>query len=197
MLNKTGFLLGIIIFSIFLFHSCSKENITEPENETDFFPISSKIVRTYSSNIFSDDENNFMDFEMKIDSAEFPNGKFLAFMGKFPEDTVWNRMLGLKDSGNVVYLLGDNPPEVEIPIFKHKYDDNEIIKDKIDVLGKQYDAIKIILTPENNIELKLWLVDGIGLVKEESEQGASIFFDEHWGKDFHHILEIVDVKELK
>ncbi len=197
-MNKSKSPLIVLLTGMLFFLSyCSENKIVQPDNNQDYFPLNSNILWKYSSNAISKDENNFLTFEMKIDSSQFRTGKFLALMGKRSIDTVWGRIFAIKDSGNTVYDIGDNPPETPFPLFKHKYDENEAVTEAITILGKQYNAKKVVISFSDSVKLKLWFVDGMGLVKEESQKGASIFSDEHFRQDFNVKTELIDFKELK
>ncbi len=195
-MRKMGFILLLVVFSV-LFNNCSSDEILNPKKEADYFPVNPKIVWTYSSNVLASAEDQSNQFEMKVDSFEFPNGKFLALLGKFPQENEWHYILAVKDSGGIVYSLGDNPPEEPVPLFKHNYNDNEGQFEVINISGKNYNTLKIEIPVNDSVTINWWFADGIGLVKEESFYGASIFTDEHWNEEYHSLTELVDYKVLE
>ena len=183
-------LLPLVVISVFILLSCD-EAVT-PEDVVDYFPTNSNNIIKYSSNAISGSENDFITFEMKIDSFAFSRGTYLALLGKREIDTLWGAIMGLKDSGNVIYGLGDNPPEDLVPMFKHEYKEDEAVTEKITLLGKDYDSKKVVLQLSDSVKLNWWFVNGIGLVKEESSKGASIFNDDNWGDDYNSKTELID-----
>ncbi len=182
------FLFTLTIF-VLLFAGCTDKSV-DPAVSEDYFPVNHDFVYTYKSNVFNDSQDSMSTFQMKIDYYNFKNGKFLAILIKLENMNDWAPLLGIKDSNNVIYSLGDYPPEGLFPLFKHKYDDNEVTGDEVNIGGKTYNAKKLTVTRDGR-EASWWFVDGIGLVKEESVNGISIFSDNHVDRNFVTKTELI------
>lgn len=168
--------------------SCKEESITQTNSNTsdfsnDYFPFTRSYTWTYSTNALSDSGKSVSSFEMRIDTTRFRNGVFWALMGRLSGTTQWGGIFAVKDSGGIVYSIGDNPPEAPFPLFKHQYLSNEGVPETISVSGTTYESVKVNFDFQKGRTLSLWLVKGIGLVKESSNQGVSLFTDDNAGKN--------------
>ncbi len=174
--------LFISISFLLILSSCS-EDVIPPKQTEDYFPINSNYVYKFESNAFSNNQDSMVTFDMKIDEYNFTKGDFLGLQVKLSNMDKFGAILGLKDSGNVIYSLGDSPPEGLFPMFKHKYNDSEVTTENITFEGKTYSAKRIDIT-RDNVTVSWWFVNGIGLVKEESPNGVSLFNDNHYGDNY-------------
>ncbi len=154
---------------------------TELDPANDYFPIVASYQWTFNSNALSDSGKVYSNFDMKIDTATFRNGVFLALKIRPAGNPLWDGIIGLKDSGNVVYTLTDNPPvSTPLPLFKHTYAATEGTKEPVTISGTKYDAIKITVDLGNAKTYSLWFAKGVGLIKDSSNAGASIFSDNNF-----------------
>ncbi|MFA5835042.1 MAG: hypothetical protein WDA22_16310 [Bacteroidota bacterium] len=172
---------------LLLFISCNDDSTTQgngnPSDYTnDYFPFSRSYVWTYSSNALSDSGKSISTFDTRIDTTSFTRGVFYALLGRLSGTTQWGWIFAMKDSGGIVYSLGDNPPETPYPLFKHQYSASEGVRDTLVVLGSKMETVRIDINTGNGT-ISLWLAKGIGLVKESSDKGHSIFNDNNSGKN--------------
>ena len=169
-----------------MFTTCKEDTtIVDPGNNTidlanDYFPIVPSYQWTYNSNTFSDSGKTYSNFDLKIDTATFRNGVFLALKIRVTGNPQWYGILGLKDSGNVIYVLGDNPPEILNPLFKHTYAANEGTRESVTLSGVTYETVKITFDIEKSKSYSMWLAKGVGLIKDSSNSGVSIFNDDNF-----------------
>ncbi len=170
---------------MFIF-GCKKDSTTEPvtalDLANDFFPISRSYIWTYSTNALSDSGRTFRTIEVKVDTFTFSRGNFLAMLGRFPGTTQWGAIFAIKDSGGIVYAIGDHPPETPYPLFKHAYSSTEGTREIILFNGVNYEAVKISLSSNGRV-LSLWFAKGVGLLKEESNHGLSLWSDDNASKN--------------
>lgn len=170
---------------MFIF-GCKKDSTTEPvtppDLANDYFPISRSYVWTYSTNALSDSGRTVKSIEVKIDTFTFSRGNFWAMLGRFTGTTQWGTIFAIKDSGGIVYAIGDSPPETPYPLFKHAYSSTEGTRETISFNGVNYEAVRINLTLNGRV-LSLWFAKGIGLLKEESNQGLSLWTDDNASKN--------------
>jgi hypothetical protein len=171
---------------VFLF-GCKKDSTTEvvspPDLANDYFPISRSYVWTYSTNALSDSGRTYRTIEIKVDTFTFSRGNFWAMLGRYSGTTQWGAIFAIKDSGGTVYGIGDHPPETPYPLFKHSYTSGEGTRETISVGGVTYDAVRVSITPMNGRVLSLWFAKGVGLIKEESNQGLSLWTDDNSSKN--------------
>ncbi len=170
------------ILVLSLFFSTCKENSTTVDtgNNTanDYFPIAPAYQWTYNSNTYSDSGKTYNNFDVKIDTATFRNGVFLALKIRLAGNPQWYGIMGLKDSGNIVYSLTDNPPVADpFPLFRHTYSANEGIRESVTVMGVTYDAVRMTIVIRDNKTYSMWFAKGVGLIKDSSNAGISLFSD--------------------
>ncbi len=183
------FISVIMLLVVFILTSCAEDSVS-PKDQEDYFPINSNFIYTFRTNAITNHPDSFQTFDMKIDEYNFPKGKFLALLFRNNSDSNWIPALGIKDSNNTIYSLGDNPSEGLFPMFKHQYDEGEVTDDEVLINGKKYNAKKLDMFRDNT-QLSWWFVDGIGLVKEESPNGVSLFSDDHYKDDYLIKSELV------
>ena len=153
----------------------------QPEPEGDFFPIDTTSIWTYRTNALGNGIV-YSSIEISIDHHDFPRGRFLALLARNQGTTQWGPICALKDSGGIVYSLGDQPPETPVPLFKHRYATNEIQKQILTFEGRQYEANKLTMLVAGR-QTTIWLGKGIGIMKEESSNGMSLWSDDNAGRD--------------
>jgi len=172
-----------LLLIAFLFTACSDDdNPTTPPNDSpDFFPFNREIVWTYETNLFKNElgpQPAIM--EVKIDTAWSSDQMFDWLAVRVPSySTEWNHILAVLDSAGTIYSLGDNPREGLYPMFKHQYEENEIERETISIKGTSYETVKITVEGEHDASVTWWFADGIGLVREHSLKGLSIFSDDN------------------
>ncbi len=161
----------------------------------DYFPFSTSYEWTYSTNAGSDSGKSYTTFQMKLDTHQFRRGQFMSIKMKLDTGSQWGALYGVKDSAGTVYILGDNPPEIAFPIFKHSYAAGEGTAETISINGTSYATIRVpvLIGPQDT--LFLWLSKGIGLVKEMSNQGKSFFSDNNSAKNVHIESVLTKVKK--
>ncbi|MFZ4622324.1 MAG: hypothetical protein ACOYNS_17310 [Bacteroidota bacterium] len=161
----------------------------------DYFPYSNSYVWTYNTNALSDSGKNYSSFQMKLDTHQFRKGQFMSIKLRIDSVSQWGAMYGIKDSAGTVYILGDNPPEIAFPLFKHSFAPGEGVAETITVNGISYPSVRYPVNLGPGDTLFLWLSKGIGLVKEMSNQGQSIFSDNNSSRKVH--IETVLTKVAK
>lgn len=186
---------------IFLITGCSKKDgPTGPKEDAlisgDYFPTDHSIMWRYSSNAISRGGQSFIEFDMNIGSYTYSGGSFKAMLGKLADSTTWGPIMAIKDSAGVIYSLGDNPPESPYPLFKHQYNESEVTRETITVNGKAYETLKKVLIFDSD-SLSLWFADSIGLVREFSRQGMSLFSDNNMGKQITVKTELIRCEKPK
>ena len=191
-------LLLIAVSSGILIFGCSKDDdnpVTPPITTSgDYFPVKHGYVWKYTTTIFANRGFPEEALELKMDTLTTAAGKHWWMLVRFPDlGTEWTPLLALLDSNNIVYSLGDNGASSPIQICKHAYSASEGIRESITVQGQSYQTIRIDFTDEHNVKLSWWLADGIGLVKEFSSQGASLFLDDYWGSDLEMKTELISL----
>lgn len=168
-----------LFFSIISF-TCSKNSSVQPEElskQTDYFPFSKNYRWLYTSNALSDSGKEVTQFEMKLDTVTYAQGNFWSMLIRLSDSKQWYHIRALKDSGNIVYSLGDFANSDQVPAFKHIYAENETISETLNIAGRQYITVKYKIISDTDT-LSLWFADGVGLVKEYSRQGLSVFNDD-------------------
>lgn len=180
---------------LFLINGCSKDEPTSPKEDPliagDYFPTDNSATWRYSSNALSKDGRSFVEFDMKIGTHTFRRGDFKALLGRLADSTSWEAILSIKDSAGVIYSLGDNPPEGLFPLFKHQYSEIEVTRESITVNGAAYQTLRRSIS-QGQDTLTLWFADGIGLVKEFSRQGISLFNDDFAGSNIATKTELIN-----
>jgi hypothetical protein len=193
---KTGALKILLALSTFLFliPGCSKDEPTGPKEAPlisgDYFPTDQSNTWRYSSNALSKDGKSLVTFYMSIGTYSFRRGDFKAILGRIADSTSYASVLGIKDSAGVIYSLGDNPPEGLFPLFKHQYAENEVTRETITVNGITYQTLRRAMS-QGKDTLTLWFADSIGLVKEFSRQGISLFNDDFTGQNVTITTELI------
>lgn len=185
---------------LFLISGCSKEEPTQPKEDPliagDYFPTDNTIYWRYSSNALSSDGKSFVEFDMKFGTHTFRRGSFNAMLGKLADSTEWSAIFGIKDSAGIVYSMGDNPPEGLFPLFKHQYSESEVTRETITVNGRTYQTVRRSFS-QGQDTLTFWFADSIGLVKEFSRQGISLFNDDFTGSSVTIITELIQCSRPK
>ncbi len=177
---------SFVLLSVFFLIGCNKDSTTESSAAIltgDYFPVSNSRIWTYSSNAMTDSGKSYITFEMTMDTSSYNKGVFLSLLGRFPGETKWNHMFAIKDSGGIVYSIGDNPPETPFPLFKHQYLSTEVVQETIIVNGTSYATVKVIFNVGNGRTSSWWFAKDIGLIKESSTQGVSIISDNNTSKN--------------
>lgn len=199
---KTGALRILFALSAFFFliTGCSKDEPTKPQEDPliagDYFPTNNTYIWKYSSNALSQDGKSFVSFDMKFGTYSFRRGNFNAMLGKLADSTEWLAFLSIKDSAGTIYSLGDNPPEGYFPLFKHQYAENEVTRETITINGTTYQALRRSIS-QGQDTLTLWFADSIGLVREFSRQGISLFNDDFTGRNVTITTELVFCEKPK
>ncbi|MCU7497375.1 MAG: hypothetical protein HF314_14355 [Ignavibacteria bacterium] len=187
----------LLVFStvLFVFSGCSKDEPTKPKEDPviagEYFPIDTTTIWCYSSNALSEGGVNPVAFETKFGTYTYENGRFDALLGRLTGTTDWHPIISIKDSAGIVFSLGDNPPESPFPLFKHQYTESEVTWEDITINGKKYETLKRVMVMEHDT-LTLWFADQIGLVKEFSRQGMSLFSDANIGRKVTITTELTD-----
>jgi hypothetical protein len=153
----------------------------------DHFPFSRNYVWTFRTNVFAVNGLPDTTFELKIDTATYGNGMnrlywwyFIRIPGISPN---WQHFWVMLDSANTIYSWGDFPngsPPFSMG-WRHQYSTSEGTRETITVQGHTYNAIRVDYTGEKNVTISWWFADGIGLIREYSAKGGSIFEDDSWG----------------
>ncbi|MDT8323323.1 MAG: hypothetical protein RRA94_04350 [Bacteroidota bacterium] len=176
-----------LLLVLFLFAGCSDDDTpTDPTGQTpDYFPFDREIVWTYETNVFKDALGpQPATMQMKIDTASRGGQLFDWIALHVPAlDDEWHNILGILDSAGTIYSLGDHPREGVFPMFKHQYADSEIERETITIRGTTYQTVKLTVNGSNNASVTWWFADGIGLVREHSLKGMSIFSDDNPGDE--------------
>jgi len=167
-----------------LFVTCKEDSISSGSDyvpidlANDYFPVVPSYQWTFNGNCFSDSGKTYSNFDYKVDTATFRNGVFKAVKVRLPGGSQWYPIFGIKDSGNIIYSLTDNPPVSNpLPAFKHTYDANEGVRETISLSGVSYDAVKIIIDFGSGKTYSMWFAKGMGLIKDSSSSGFSLFSD--------------------
>ncbi|MCB2206299.1 hypothetical protein KQI65_16265 [bacterium] len=154
--------------------------VTPDPTEKDYFPFNRGAVWTYHTNVYKGTVGPDATVEVKIDTSWSSDQLFDFLMIRMPPQYPdWGRIIGLLDSAGVIYSLGDHPREGEFPLFKHVYDENEITHETITVLGTTYETVKYELSVDGGRKVTWWFADDIGLVREHSMTGISLFSDDN------------------
>ncbi len=169
-------LLTILTASLLAFAACSgDDDPVQPKPEPDYFPFSRAYTWTYRTNVYANMGMPEATVQMNIDTISTKNGVFNWMWLRIPGHFDWEPMIALLDSANVIYSIGDNPPEETFPLFKHKYAASEVTSETITVQGKAYNTLRYDFNFQGIGTVSWWFADGIGLVKEYSEDGLTIF----------------------
>ncbi|HEX2867061.1 MAG TPA: hypothetical protein VHO03_08460 [Ignavibacteriales bacterium] len=192
-------ILFVLSAVLFFFSGCSKDEPTKPKEDPliagDYFPTNNGSIWRYQSNAMSQDGTSLVLFDMKVGSYSFRRGSFKALLGKLADSTQWSAFFGIKDSAGVIYSLGDNPPEGYFPMFKHQYAESEVARETITVSGTTYQTLRRSFSQDQDT-LTLWFADGIGLIKEFSRQGISLFNDDFAGRNVTITTELTDIRNF-
>lgn len=179
----------LLMIFLFIMLGCEKDSnpafdpYVAPPLSEDYFPVTTNYLWTYSTNALSDSGKVRDSIDIKIGAYAFPEGTFQTLLGRFVGTTAWGPVLSLLDSGNTVYTLGDHPPETPYPLFKHVYANDEVQPDSVEVLGARLPAVKLTKEFNPGRPTSFWFVKGIGLVKQSSQFGQSIFTDDNSSKN--------------
>jgi hypothetical protein len=177
MKRTTSFLLAsaAIVLCVMLC-ACSKdEGPAQPVADPDYFPFSRSLTWTYKTNVLAEFGYPETSLDVKIDTLTTQNGVHHWIWVRIPAFPDWAPLFAVLDSGNVVYSIGDHPPEEAFPLFRHRYQAGEAVSETITVQGVTYSTLRYELTIEPEGKVTWWFADGIGLVKEYSEDGITIF----------------------
>lgn len=174
------------------FCSCSDDaTSTTPPTGADYFPFSRAYTWTYSSNVLNDSSGMpLRTIRMRIDTATSRNGLFWWMLVQTDTQSDWWHVMGLLDSAGVIYGLGDHPREGLLPLFRHVYTASEATSEQIQVQGTTYQTKRVTIQVNPTSSVTWWFADGIGLVKEFSTQGVSLFSDNHQGEAFECLTEL-------
>jgi hypothetical protein len=177
MKRTTPFLLAAaaIVLCVMLGACSEDESPAQPKADPDYFPFSRTMTWTYKTNVLAEFGYPETSLDMKIDTLTTQNGLHYWIWVRIPALPDWAPLFAVLDSGNVVYTIGDHPPEEAFPLFRHKYLAGEAVSETISVQGKTYNTLRYELTVDPGGKVTWWFADGIGLVKEYSEDGISIF----------------------
>ncbi len=182
-----------------------------PNRAVDYFPINRDIVWTFTTNIAALRGIPESIFEVKIDTATYQIGEnnhvvFMWYFYRRPSSAKerncdfvswpdpnsssspqrWRHFFVLKDSASALFSWGDYPDLSRQPDalgWKHVYEPSEGTRETINIQGKIYNTVRIDMTTEDGIPISWWFADGIGLVKEYSPKGGSIFTDDYLGSN--------------
>ncbi len=193
-MRKNIFVLSSLLFLL----SCKEDSVTgtlPPDFSNDYFPFTRTYTWTYSTNALSDSGKSVSTFEMRIDTMTFENGVFWALLARRSGAEQWGWIAAIKDSGGIVYTLGDHPPETPYPLFKHSYLPAEGVRETISVSGTIYESVRIDHSIENGGTLSFWFAKGVGLIKESSNQGASLFSDDNSGDNIFIETTLTSVRK--
>ena len=191
-----------VLLSCGLLPGCGDDNPTDAPGTGDYFPFSRNYVWTFRTNIFAGRGVPDTTFEMKIDTATHYNGPksvfcwwyFIRVPAVSPQ---WAHFFTLLDSANTIYTWGDYPSTNTPPTppgslgWKHRYASSEGTRETITIQGKTYDAIRVDAVGEQNVKISWWFADGIGLIREYSDRGGSIFTDDYYGDPVEMKTELV------
>ena len=178
---------SLLLISL-VFFACKKDStvnpiVNDPVLTGDYFPVARSYAWMYTTNALRDSGNAFETFEMKMDTVQFSKGTFWCLLGRLAGGTKWGPIFAIKDSGGVVYSIGDVPPETPYPLFKHQYSSTEAVKESLTVAGKKYEAFKVNYTSPIGRTSTWWFAKDIGLIQETSNQGVSLFSDNNSTKN--------------
>jgi hypothetical protein len=192
-------LLIFILVAAAVISGCSKDSdnnpVTPPDTPAgDYFPMKIGYVWSFTTNIFANRGFPEETLELRLDTLTTAAGKQWWMLARFPDlGTDWAPLTALLDSNNTVYSLGDQGNATPLPLFNHAYLPSEGSREQITVQGQPYQTIRIDYTDANSVTVSWWLADGIGLVKEHSSQGASLFLDDNWGSDIDMNTELLSL----
>ncbi|MBN1446719.1 MAG: hypothetical protein JXA28_02210 [Bacteroidetes bacterium] len=175
------FAFSVLLLPLFM-SSCSddEDNPVPPSNTVDYFPFAKGYVWTYETNVFKDWIGPSVMMDLKIDTATNSRGHFTWMLLRIPDKSPdWTATIGVFDSAGTIYSIGDHPIEGYYPLFKHEYEENEIERETITVKGRTYETVKIAVQVESIGSVTWWFADGVGLVREHSMQGLSLFSDDN------------------
>ncbi|MBL0177076.1 MAG: hypothetical protein IPP94_17790 [Ignavibacteria bacterium] len=191
-----------IVGSLSILPGCSEDSSSAPPATVDYFPFSRNYVWNFRTNIFATKGVADTTFQLKIDTATHRNGPVSGlywwyFARLSAPSQRWDHFLVLLDSANTIYSWGDfpstsNPPTPPFSFgWKHQYGASEGTRETITVQGKSYSAVRVDFTGEQDVHISWWFADGIGLIREYSAKGGSIFTDDNWGDDVVMSTELV------
>ena len=187
-----AFLVSFFLISSLFTAGCSKDEVNNPVEEKtipgEFFPVSNNYQWTYTTNAITPGQN--IQFDMKIDTFTNSHGSYLTLLGRLENTDSWGIIFAIKDSGNFIYHIGDNPPETPNLLCKHQYNENEVTRETVVIGSNTYQALKYNLLFDNDT-LSLWFADGIGLIREYSNKGYSLFNDSNAGQNIKIKTELV------
>ena len=132
---------------------------------------------------------------MRIDTATTNNGLYWWLFVRPEANPSWSHIVALLDSAGVIYSLGDHPREGLFPMFRHDYTAGEATPGRIVVQGTTYQTKRVTVQLDATSSVTWWFADGIGLVKEYSAQGVSIFSDDHHGQTFECVTELTNFEK--
>jgi hypothetical protein len=185
---------------VMLFQRCGGDDPVTPSKIVDYFPMNRNLVWTFTTNIMAPRGVPELIFEMKADTATYYNGPFNLgchwwYFSRVPSQSPeWRHFWVLKDSANTIYTWGDYPSQSSPPItlgWKPVYEESEGTREMITIQGNTYRTVRIDVTTDEGVPISWWFADGIGLVKEYSPKGGSIFTDDYFGDDVIMNTELV------
>jgi hypothetical protein len=171
-------LLALPILAALSLAACSDDDPVQPQRDPDYFPFVRNAVWTYRTNVFTDLVGPDAILQVKIDTVATPYGVHDYLKLRLPDfSDQWANALAMLDSAGVIYGIGEIPYEDHFPLFKHRYAESEITRETITVQGKNYQTVKFTLEIENAGSVSWWFADGVGLVREHSLDGLTLFSD--------------------
>ncbi|MBR9974890.1 MAG: hypothetical protein KFF77_04870 [Bacteroidetes bacterium] len=173
------------LVAMLLLVACSEEDSpVNPPKTVDYYPFAKGHVWTYTTNAFTDTFGEVVTIQTKIDTATSDQGLHHWMHISIPDKGVnWLPLFSMLDSAGVVYALGDHPGEQRYPMFKHVYADSVITRETITVHGKTWQTIKVTMDVQGAGTITWWLADGVGVIREHSMDGLSLFTDDMDGEE--------------
>ena len=179
-----AFLLALPFVAALSLSACSDDDPVKPQPQPDYFPYVRNAVWTYRTNVFTDLVGPDAILQVKIDTVATPYGVYDYMKVRLPDfSNQWANALAMRDSAGVIYGIGEIPYEDLYPLFKHKYAESEVTRETITVQGKSYQTVKFTLEIEDAGAVSWWFADGVGLVREHSFDGLTLFSDDVDGEE--------------
>lgn len=179
-----AFMLALPILAVLSFAACDDDDPVRPKPDPDYFPYVRNAVWSYKTNVFTNEIGPDVTLQVKIDTVMTPNGVFDFLKVRVPDfSSEWASTFAIMDSAGVVYGIGDHPREPAFQLFKHKYAESEITRETITVQGKSYQTVKFRMDLPGAGTVYWWFADGVGLVREHSLDGISLFSDNMEGEE--------------
>lgn len=174
---RLPFRLLMLALPMVLLMACSDDDNSPvtPKPNPDFFPMSRSNVWTYQTNAYAEFGYPSVTLEMKFDTLTTEEGKYTWQFMRVPNMFDWTSLYAVIDSGNVVYGVSDDGP---FPLFRHVYVAGEATDEDITVQGKTYKTKRYEFAMQGVGVATWWFADGVGLVREYSPDGLSLFADD-------------------